>query len=267
MPPPARLSRLRHPRPLKVLKRWRYVGVFGEQLMACAAIVHVGPATQTFWAVLWRPDSRLRERTRLLPRPGALRLDPGRLRIRDNDVELDLALDEGEGWQATCPHGAAQVWTRKQAGIRAQGALRLDQGATRPVEALAVIDDTAGYHARVTEWWWAAGVGLDHEGRPLAFNLVEGVNDPPTGSERAIWVDGQPHEAPPVSFARDLSRITSDDGSELRFAAEAERRRHENLLIVSSDYRAPFGTFEGALPGEIKLAHGLGVVEHHRARW
>jgi hypothetical protein len=235
--------------------------------MACAAIVHVGPATQTFWAVLWRADSRLRERTRLLPHRGAVQLDPGRLRVNDDGVRLDLALAEDEGWATTCPHGAAQVWTRKQAGIRAQGTLSLDDGQPRSIEALAVIDDTAGYHARVTEWWWAAGIGLDPDGRALAFNLVEGVNDPPTGSERAIWIDGQPHEAGPVSFARDLSSITDADGAALHFTPEAERQRHENLLIISSDYRAPFGSFSGTLPGDVELAHGLGVVEHHKARW
>jgi hypothetical protein len=82
-----------------------------------------------------------------------------------------------------------------------------------------------------------------------------------------VWVAGEPHEAPAVSFAEDLSRISCVDGSELSFQAEAERSRSEHLLIVSSDYRAPFGTFSGMLPGAIPLAHGLGVVEHHRARW
>ena len=49
--------------------------------------------------------------------------------------------------------------------------------------------------------------------------------------------------------------------------AEAERSRSENMLIVKSDYRAPFGTFAGTLPGALPLARGLGVVEHHRALW
>ncbi len=49
------------------LKRWRYVGVFAEELMACAAIVQVGPARQSFWALLDRSTGGLRERTRLLP--------------------------------------------------------------------------------------------------------------------------------------------------------------------------------------------------------
>jgi hypothetical protein len=265
---------LRRARPLK---RWRYVGVFGERFMICAAAVQVGPARQTFWAVFERADAVkgtsgvLRERTRLIPNRGALDLAPGRLRIRDDAVLLDLALDENAGIEATCPNGRAYVWTRKQAGVRARGTLVFDSHRPTPppieIDALAVIDDTAGYHARVTEWWWAAGVGSGPDGAALAFNLVQGVNDPPSGSERAIWVAGVPHEAPPVRFSADLSAIASADGSQLRFAPEAERSRRENLLLVRSDYRAPFGAFTGTLPGGVPLAHAIGVVEHHRARW
>jgi hypothetical protein len=243
------------------------VGVFGERAMACAASVQVGPARQTFWAVLDRASAQMQERTRLLPRRGALDLTPGRLRIRDEAVLLDLALEEDGGIEATCPHGELEVWTHKQAGVRARGTLTLGAQPPLDVDALAVIDDTAGYHARVTEWWWAAGVGFGPDGTPLAFNLVQGVNDPPSGSERAIWVAGVPHESPPVRFTEDLASICCDDGSELRFAAEAQRSRRENLLAVRSDYRAPFGSFGGTLPGGIALAHALGVVEYHRARW
>ncbi len=250
------------------LKRWRYVAVFCEELMACAAIVHVGLARQAFWALLMRDaESALRERTHLLPLRGAVALRPGRLQVRERHTALDLTLEEDAGIQAICPHGSGYVWTRKQAGIAARGTVALDGGPPRAIEALAVIDDTAGYHARVTEWRWAAGVGVDPGGGPLAFNLVEGVNDPPSGSERAVWVAGAPHEVGPVSFAPDLTRITAADGSELRFAAEAQRSRRESLLLVRSEYRAPFGTFSGTLPGGLPLAHGLGVVEHHLARW
>jgi Protein of unknown function (DUF2804) len=256
---------LRGTRPLK---RWRYVAVFCEQLMACAAVVRVGPARQVFWAVLLRGEQpRLLERTRLLPRPGALELSPGRLRVEEPHVSLDLTLEEDNGHETVCPHGGAYVWTRKQAGVAAHGTIALEGSSPRALEALAVIDDTAGYHARVTEWHWAAGVGVDHAGAPLAFNLVHGVNDPLSGSERAVWVAGKPHEVGPVSFAADLSRITGADGSRLSFAAEAQRSRRENLLLVRSEYRAPFGSFAGTLPGGIELARGLGVVEHHRARW
>jgi hypothetical protein len=249
------------------LKRWRYVGVFGEQVMICAASIQVGPARQTFWAVFERDSGAMTERTRMIPRRGTLDLTPGRLRIRDDAVLLDLELEEDDGIEAKCPHGKAYVWTRKQAGIRTHGQLTLGARPPIAIDALAVIDDTAGHHARVTEWWWAAGVGASPDGTQLAFNLVQGVNDPPSGSERTVWVAGVPHETGPVCFAEDLRTIASEDGSVLRFDPEAERRRHENLLLVRSDYSAPFGTFGGTLPGEIPLAHALGVVEHHRARW
>jgi len=260
----AHLPLLRAGRPLK---RWRYVGVFCEELMACAALVQVGPARQSFWALYTRADGRLRERTRVLIRRGIVELPPGRLAVRNGGVLLDLALEENEGIQARCPHGRGEVWTRKQAGVRAHGTLALEDDRPREIEALAVIDDTAGYHARHTEWCWSAGVGTGEDGTALAWNLVEGVNDPPTGSERAVWVAGAPSEPAPVRFAADLSEIVAQDGSRLSFAAEAQRRRKENLLIVSSDYTAPFGTFAGTLPGDIRLASGLGVMEHHRAKW
>jgi len=260
------------------LKRWRYVGVFSEQLMACAALVQVGPARQSFWALYLRGEDEMRERTRLLPRRRALRLvrasrlgggesEPGRLLLNDGGVVLDLALEEDDGFAARCPNGASHVWTRKQAGIAARGTLALDGRPPRQIDALAVIDDTAGYHSRLTEWWWSAGVGQSPDGAALAWNLVQGVNDPPVGSERAVWIDGEPREAPPVAFTADFKQVSCVDGSLLRFHAEAERARRENLLIFKSDYQAPFGTFSGSLPGAVALAHGLGVVEHHRALW
>lgn len=165
---------------------------------------------------------------------------------------------------------AHEVWTRKQAGVRAHGTLTLDGGSPRAIEALAVIDDTAGYHSRETEWWWSAGVGTDEDGAALAWNLVTGVNDPPTGSERAVWVDGVPRETAPVQFAADLTEVVAedaDDDSRLHFAAEVVRRRNENLVVLKSEYTAPFGVYSGTLPGGIQLASGLGVMEHHRARW
>ena len=51
-------------------KRWRYLGVFSDELLLCAARVGVGPVGQTFWAVWDRESGEMRERTRLLA-PGA----------------------------------------------------------------------------------------------------------------------------------------------------------------------------------------------------
>jgi hypothetical protein len=265
----------------RLFKRWRYLAIFCEELMACAARVQVGPFGQRFWAVYAHSEARLRERTLMLGGRGAVELDPGppgrgggrpatsrgRVLVRDGGVLLDLRLEENSGIEARCRHGRGEVWTRKQAGIPVRGIFALDGRRPQEIEALAVIDDTAGYHARRTEWWWTAGVGEGRDGLALAWNLVAGVNDPPTGSERAVWIAGRPREAPSVKFADDLSKVWGADGSELSFRPVAERSRHENLLIIRSDYRAPFGTFSGKLPGGVALARGLGVVEHHRVRW
>jgi hypothetical protein len=149
--PGSPVQRLRDRRPLK---RWRYVGVFTEELMACAAVVQVGLARQSFWALYRRDADELRERTRLLPRASELRLEPGRLLLRDRGVRLDLHLEEGGGIEALCANGEEHVWTRKQAGVAARGEVALDGAPAHELNARAVIDETAGYHSRHTEWWW-----------------------------------------------------------------------------------------------------------------
>jgi hypothetical protein len=214
----------------------------------------------------------LRERTHNFYGRGRVSLPDGAVRVGDAGVLLELELDEDSAVAAHCVNDGGDVWTRKQAGVRAGGTLVLGSAAPQPVSALAVIDDTAGYHPRHTEWWWSAGVGSAESGQALAWNLVSGVNDPPSGSERAVWTGSEAYECAPVAFSADLSRIDGADGTQLRFTPEAQRSRSDQLLLVASEYRAPFGTFSGTLPGDagrtpVQLAWGLGVVEHHRARW
>lgn len=248
----------------RMLKRWRYVAVFSPELSLCAAAVQVGPVRQAFWAIWDRERGQLHEHTVL--RRGGVELPRGRARVADGRVELDVALAEAEAVEVVAPDGRGYVWTRKQAGVRAEGMLRLD-GVERPLRGRAVIDDTAGYHRRHTSWRWAAGVGSARDGTPLAWNLVTGVNDGPRASERTVWVDGAPREVAPVRFADDLSAVRFAEGGELRFEAEATRERRDNLLVVRSRYRQPFGRFSGALPGGLELAEGLGVMEDHDAVW
>jgi hypothetical protein len=242
------------------LKTWRYVGVFGPELMVCVGLVRVGRARQSFWAVWDRETGRLWERTAL--GGGGVTLAPGRVAVRGRRVAIDIRLDEAAGVETVCPSGPAYAWTRKQAGIRARGTVALPGGEIRFVRARAVIDDTAAYYARHTRWRWSAGVGVGDHGSELAWNLVEGVNDPAVGSERTVWVDGRPVEVAPVRFDADLGGV-----GELRFAAEAERARDENLLVLRSRYRQPFGTFSGALPDGSALVDGWGVMEDHEVWW
>lgn len=252
-PMPARLG-------LRPLKAWRYVGVFGPELMLCAAEVRVGPARQWFWAVWDRERRRLDEHT--LRRPGEVILSPGHVVITARRVRAQLTLAETDGIETVSPSGRGYAWTRKQGGVAASGSISIDGEPVRPVSAHAIVDDSAGYHARHVHWRWCAGVGTGDDGRPVAWNLADGVHDTPGASERTVWVDGRAVEPTPTPIAADLSRA-----GELRFAPEAERRRTEHLLLVRSRYRQPFGTFSGVLPDGTRLREGWGVMEDHDVFW
>jgi Protein of unknown function (DUF2804) len=254
LPPRAMPSRRR----LRPLKAWRYVGAFSPELMVCAASVRVGPARQAFWSIWDRTERRLYERTVLGRGPVDLRT--GRAHVRARGVTIDLELAETAGIESVCPSGASYAWTCKQGGIAAEGSVTIE-GRTRPFAGRAIIDDTAAYYERHTSWRWSAGVGTAADGRALAWNLVEGVNDPPVNSERTLWVDGAPRELPPHPIAPDLSHAGA-----LRFSAEAVREHDENRLLIRSTYRQPFGSFAGRLDG-IELAEGYGVMEDHDAYW
>lgn len=249
--PPARMALVRDRRPLK---RWRYLGLYGEELMLCAATVRVAGLPQSFWATWDRQD--LREKT--VFRPGAVALADDAARFADARLALE---PDGDAMAVTSRHGDSYIWTRKQP-VRATGTV-----GGRPVRLRGLIDDSAGYHARHTAWRWCAGVGEAPDGTPLAFNIVDGVHDAPAGSERTVWVDGRATELPPAAFADDLSAVAFADGSTLRFAEEARRARADDFKLFASDYVQPFGTFSGTLPGGVVVARGWGVMERHDVRW
>jgi Protein of unknown function (DUF2804) len=250
--PPARMALMRAGRPLK---HWRYVGLYGEAVMLCAAQVRIAGLPQAFWAVWDRRE--LRERT--VFRPGTLTLDDDRVRFGAVDLRLE---PDGDPMAVTSRHGRSYIWTRKQP-VRAVGTVD-----GQAVELRGLIDDSAGYHARRTDWRWCAGVGETPDGRALAWNLVDGVHDAEVGSERTVWVEGTARELPPGAFAEDLSAVTwTGDQGQLRFAEEARRARADDFKLLASEYVQPFGTFAGTLPGGLEVARGWGVMEQHAVRW
>jgi hypothetical protein len=177
-------------------------------------------------------------------------------------VRIELELDEGDGTETVSPAGRHYIWTRKQACVPVRGTVRLDGLEERRIDGPhGFVDDSAGYHPRRTSWRWSAGVGTSEDGRPLAWNLVEGVNDSAQGSERRLWLDGEPRELDPAPFAPDLSAVGG-----LRFSEWSAREDHTILLLLRSDYRQPFGTFEGEVGG-VSLREGYGVMEEHDVRW
>ena len=244
--PPARMPAWRGGRPLK---RWTWVGAFGPELMLCAAVARIGPATAAWWAV-W-DGAELHERS--VRRPGGLVVTPTRVEVPG---VMALTVGDGAPVEVVSPHGAQYIWTRKRGGVPVRGVVR-----GREVELRGLVDESAGYHARRTAWLWSAGVGVLESGEPVAWNLVDGVHDAPSGSERTLWVAGEPRELPPQRF----DGLAGVGG--LRFSAEATRARRERYVLMSSDYEQPFGTFSGELPEAGALREGFGVMERHAVRW
>lgn len=245
-------------------KRWRYVGFFAEELMLCAARAHVGPLAQSFWVLLDRRSRRQWSHTALRPGSREVTMDGARLEIDAPDMRASLRLGEAMPIEVTCPSGRASAWTRKRVGMPIEGTVEVP-GRRWKVAGRGVDDESAGHHQRETSWRWSAGVGTTDDDRSVAWNLVEGINDPPRGSERAIWIDGEPSEPPAVSFEVP-DEIRLGDHETLRFSAESEHTHDDDYLLIRSRYRHSFGSFSGSLGG-LSLAEGLGVVEEHDALW
>jgi len=229
------------------LKRWTYVGAYGPELMVCAASARIGIVPVAWWAV-WDRTAR-----RLTQGHHSVRIDAHRVAVPGR---FELELGDGAAVEVVSPHGREYAWTRKRA-VTVRGRV-----GTRAVELGAIVDESAGYHARHTAWRWSAGVGTAASGEPVAWNLVSGLHDAPEASERTVWFAGEPREVPSQAFAADLSAVGG-----LRFAREAVRSARENLLLLRSDYEQPFGTFSGELPTAGPLREGWGVMERHEVSW
>src|SRR6478672_348000 len=195
---------------MRPLKQWRYVGAYGPDVMACVGDVRIGFLRQRFWAVC-EPGRAVVERTTL--GRGGVRMDGPRAFIDAGDVRIDLAVEEDGGVET---RHADDVWTRKQAGVPVRGSISV-QGRSYEVDCLGAVDETRGRHRRHTTWRWSTGGGRSVDGARVGWNLVAGVNDEPTGSERCVWVDGEPREVGPVSFADDLSSVSFAEGGALSF--------------------------------------------------
>jgi hypothetical protein len=105
-------------------KRWRYVGLFAEELMLCAARAEVGPLSQSFWIFLDREGRRHDAHTSLLPGSREVTLEGPSLEIDGPDLRASLRIGEVAPIETTCPSGKSQAWTRKRAGMLIEGTVR-----------------------------------------------------------------------------------------------------------------------------------------------
>ncbi len=247
--PPVNPDQLPLFRGLRPLKKWRYLGVYGPTVQMCVGIARIGGAYQAFWAVHNRTSDKFRDRAALWP---IVHFDAESARFDGVDVTYKPA---GDPVEVVSLHGQYPIWTRKTP-VHVTGVI---DGVD--VDSHGLVDESAGHHARVTQWSWSAGCGTSETGSQITWNLVDGVHDSLANSERTLWVDGVAREVAPVEFAADLSHV---DG--LEFHAERERARHDRMILIDSKYRQPFGTFTGSIDG-ITLRDGYGVMESHDVRW
>jgi hypothetical protein len=225
-------------------------------VMLCAAVARIGGVPVSWWAVWDRASGEFAERTRR----GARGVVVSDRRVRVPGA-MTLEVGGAAPVEVVSPHGKQYAWTRKRGGVRVTGVAVVGRREVE-VDLHGLVDESAGYHARRTSWRWSAGVGVLDSGLPVAWNLVDGLHDDPCASERTVWVAGEPLEVAPVRFDEDLAGV-----GDLRFSAGPARARRENLLVVSSEYEQPFGTFAGEVPGAGPLREGWGVMERHEARW
>jgi hypothetical protein len=260
--PPAAMPMWRRGR---LRKSWRYVGYYSRELMLCVGDARVGPIPQRWWAIA-EPGGALHQRSSL--GSAGVAMNCSRVLVDSGEVRIELELDESEGVEVASPIGdrGNYIWTRKQGAAPAHGLVAID-GHEHELDGPAFVDESAGYHPRHTVWKWSAGVGRAAGGQRLAWNLVTGVHDSPRASERTLWIDGEPSELAPVTFADDLSSIEFTDGAALAFSEWSAREERMNMLLLRSTYRQPFGTFAGELPGGMRLAEGYGVMEEHDVYW
>lgn len=290
-------------------KRWVYVTIAAGELLLGFIILRLGYAANHFAFAFDRAEGRmLVEHTSLtLPllckvadRAGAgcsaryhqplertrAKLSRGIgasayvVALRSPELTLDARLETAS---APPPIGAVasvggptlvQV-TAKHALLSVSGTAIID-GKRRSLDGgLAGVDYSHGYLPRRTQWRWAFVHGRARSGERVGVNLVQGFVGEP---ECAVWIDDAlyPVGEGRISFneARPLDpwEVRSSDGAvDLRFEPGALHAEHRDLLVVSSDYVQPVGSFSGSIEvpgrGRIELERALGVVEDQHVVW
>lgn len=287
-------------------KRWLYAFVAAKHHLIAVAIVHLGYLGNAFVIVVDR-------RTRSSLFDGSFLTLPSLLHVSDTcesgcdcffrsatariaitrpagSPEYTLAADaRGVSLRASfttehaaipivavspVPNGVLNV-TEKRVLMPARGALLIDGNPESLEDATAGLDYTNGFLARHTAWRWAFAMGSTTDGRPIAFNLVDGFNE---GRECAFWLDGRlvPTEGARFEFQhkQPLSpwRVTTNDRRiDLAFAPDTLHAEHNDFGIVRSRFIQPFGVFRGTIraPNETQVSlDGVpGVVESQDVLW
>ena len=240
--PPARMALLRGGRPLK---RWRYVGAFGRRAHAVRRAARSGRAARVVGGVGRRAAARAHASPR---RRGALR--PGG-HVRDRRDRPPRRRGRGRR--------VAHRTASSTSGRASRPAGRPRHGRRPRARGLAVVDDTAGYHARTRS---GGGRPASARGR-RARRLERRRRASTTASARALGLGRRPpREVAPVAFADDLSRRRRPALPRREPTRAPRPQPGAGLTTASRSAR-----FSGTLPAGAPRWRGFGVMEHHRVRW
>jgi len=276
-------------------KKWVYIALITDELVAAFAIVHLGYASKRFYYVLDRKSGTVVGEGSSLGGPRACEVHPvgtdaPQLVARYADAEIERTAEtmslraSHRGFSlraeaknavpemtaiARVPGGVVNI-TEKGVLMPLSGSMTVGDRTFDLGGGLLGYDHTTGLLARRTSWRWAFAMGKDTSGEPFALNLVAGF----IGElECTAWTGGQPHALSEPSVrvgnAQTAWTIQADD-----IALEAdERARHEentNLGIIRSRFIQATGTFRGKVTADgrdIALAGVPGMIEDQDVLW
>ena len=249
---PARPAPPPGPMPLRrdgqTRKRWRYVGVFGEELMLCAARAEVGPLGQSFWVMWDRQGRRHDARTTLRPGSREVPMDGPSLEIDSPGLRASLRLGEMRPDRIDLPQ-------RLRLGLDPQARRGADRGHGRdPRQALGGRRPTASTTSPpATTSATPAGTGRPASAAPRRPRprLEPGRGRQRPGREQRAGDLGRrrAHRAGPGLLPRHATASTSPTATASTSPPSPRHARDENFLLLRSRYRHRFGTFSGSLAG------------------
>ena len=249
-------------------KRWRYVGVFAEELMLCAARAEVGPLTPVLLGALGsRASGGSDAHTTLRPGSREVRMDGAAWRSTRRGLRASLRLGECAPIEVDLPQ-------RQRLGLDPQARRRPDRGHGRgPRPALG--GRRPRRRRRVGRLPPAPHqLALVGRGRrapptaaPLAWNLVEGVNDPAAEQRAGDLGRRRAHEPPPGPLRRHRRRSTSPTATRLDFSRRVRPTPATRTTSSSAPATATASAPSPAPSAASSSPTGLGVMEEHDAVW
>lgn len=290
------------------LKKWQYVMLTSREVVMAFAIVDLSYAANAFCFAVDRQQRRLIfDKSFLAPpgtgvivgeRPGVgarAHFEVGSARFHfervagkylgtvriDPNLSLDFTLDTQPAPPAVSlvvpVQGGILNCTQKWSGLPVQGSLVIGDRRYDLDGGFGGLDYTHGLLGRETVWRWGFGSGLTTDGKPVGFNLGEGINSAVPG-ENAIWFGDAPAYLPDVRFTFDRDqplspwRIQSEDGAvDLTFHGAGMHRESRNLIVAKSRFAQVAGEFSGRLRGPggrpVQVQGLPGVVEDQFVRW